>query len=879
MTLDVVRPEAAPATAAIRPRNLLLTLAELAPLLEESARRGDRLNAFLLAAGMSQIADDYAHRDPARLAEGAAYLEAKGRTGLARVAAGAASGAQSLREKKAAPRSLAVFRGELQRIVEATARALAGQGELGVAQLPAVPPELKLELLRLPACFHAFDQRPEDVERLADELARRRPDRARTLFVVGVRTSGSYLAPLCAAFLRRHGYADVRVLTVRPGRPLDAAERRQVRACAASDGLALVIDDAPGTGRSLSTATRALERLGVRRESIVVVAPLFAGQELPPLISAYDSVVLPSGEWEIERRLETQDVAESLEQLFGRHVEDVLPVPLPERAGRRGHRRALFRVQVAGDGDRMVLAEGVGLGYFGEHALAVAEELGSRLPETYGLSDGVLYREWLPEEQRRADGALAPAVAEYVAARAAAFPVGADLSARLAGQVPAWEVVSGILSRAFLRAWPLARLAFLDRAVQLLLRPSRPSVVDGHTCRSEWFATGRGPSGFSKVGFAHRSFWHLGLTCFDPVFDLAGVDPGGLDDRLARDVRRAYDQLSGEPVDAERWLLYQLAHLWGRRRTHAEEEPALRRAAARALQRYFAEVLLADTAPSPDGPLCAIDLDGVLETEALGVPATTAAGALALRALARHGFRPVIVSGRSSAEVKERCVCYRLAGGVAEYGAVAHNAEHARERALLPDGALRRLDQLRAAVAEEDGVEIDADYEHSVRAYRRGRRGRRCGLSEESIARAVREVPVRAIRGEGQTDFVTVEIDKGTGLRALVEELGSDVALAVGDTASDLPMFALAQRALAPASADRRVRSSGIELVRRSYQAGLAEAVGRLLGHSPGACPVCRPPALPPRTNLVLELLSMQESGLAGVVANLPGLAWKVRTW
>src|SRR5439155_8628767 len=104
-------------------------------------------------------------------------------------------------------------------------------------------------------------------------------------------------------------------------------------------------------------------------------------------------------------------------------------------------------------------------------------------------------------------------------------------------------------------------------------------------------------------------------------------------------------------------------------------------------------------------------------------------------------------------------------------------------------------------------------------------------------------------------------------------------ALAVGDTASDLPMFALAEHSLAPASADAAVRRSAVDRVGSSYQAGLAEAVGKLLGHPPGACAVCRPPAVSRRTKLLLDVLSVQEAGPAGVLRRLPGLVWRTRTW
>lgn len=868
-TISPARPETTPWLA---PPNLLLTFEEIAALLGDALRRRDRLNAFLLTAALSQIADDHAERDPARLGEVAEFLRTSGREVPGRGLAALAGGARALHDLRPATRGH-----ELRALVAETASSLVEGRDPDVALEPPVPPELARELVRLPACFHAFDQRPEDVERLADAVARLLPDRTRALLVVGVRTSGSYLAPLLAASLRARGYTDVGVLTARPGRAPAAETRRAVRACASRGGAGIVVDDVPGTGRSFLAAARALERGGVRRDAIVLAVPLFAGQELPAALGRYASTVLPGEAWEIERRLEPAAVRAELEGLLG-PLDEVEPLPLPGADGARGHRRALFRVRVAGSVERLVLAEGVGLGWFGAHALAVAEQLSAYTPRVHGLVDGLLYREWLPEERRADAEGLPAAVAGYVVARSEALPVDRDRSLGLAGQDPAWEVVSAILARAFLRAWPVARVAFLDRATKLLLCPARPAVVDGKTGRSEWFAREPRASAVAKVGFASRGFWHLGLTCFDPVFDLAGVDPGGADEGSAWELRRTYEERTGEGVDPERWLLYQLAHVWGRGRTHPHEEPALRRASARALQRYFAETLLADVAAPPAGPLCAIDLDGVLETESLGVPSTTGAGALALRALALHGFRPVLVSGRSAPEVAERCAHYRLAGGVAEYGAVVHDARSGGARVLLPPDARAALESARAALAELDGVTIDGDYRHCVRAYRSAGGGR-YGLPEAAIAAALRDGGTCAVRGEGQTDFVAAGIDKATGLRVLLGELGDRLALAVGDTVSDLPMLALAERAFAPASADAHVRAAGVPLVRRPYQAGLAEAVGRLLGHRPGGCPVCRAPEVSRRTRLLLDLLSAREAGPVDVPRRLAKLAWRVRTW
>jgi hypothetical protein len=69
---------------------------------------------------------------------------------------------------------------------------------------------------------------------------------------------------------------------------------------------------------------------------------------------------------------------------------------------------------------------------------------------------------------------------------------------------------------------------------------------------------------------------------------------------------------------------------------------------------------------------------------------------------------------------------------------------------------------------------------------------------------------VRVVHGEGRTDFVPIGVNTGTGLRALADRLGGRVALAVGDSAEDLTMFAEAVITHAPRNADDAVRAAGI---------------------------------------------------------------------
>jgi hypothetical protein len=240
------------------------------------------------------------------------------------------------------------------------------------------------------------------------------------------------------------------------------------------------------------------------------------------------------------------------------------------------------------------------------------------------------------------------------------------------------------------------------------------------------------------------------------------------------------------------------------------------------------------------------------------------------------------VSGRSLGEVRERCQAYRAAGGVAEYGAAIYTTADDRTIELLTPAERGLLDSLRSSLESLPGVVVDRAYDLAVRAYRLDSGGRRRGLREEQVEAALAgfdEPGVRPIRGHAQTDFMAGRVTKASGLEALADELGLDqrepawLAMAIGDTASDLPMLRLARLAFAPANADARVREAGITVLKGALQEGLTEATARLLGHPPGGCPACRDPNLAPSSRLLLTLLSPPEQSSLAAKAG-----WGART-
>lgn len=898
-------------------KSLLSDLATLAPSLVEEVRRGSWLDAYLVSAAMGQIAEDHLHPEVYPLDRAADYFAAHGSaaaTIAGRSLAAITDAGRAMAHRRPTAARVHRWQRQLAGLVDALADASSGRlpaaarhGDLlrtssellrGLDQLPQ---SLRRAVNRLPACFASFDQQPGDVARLAGQFRDRWPERSTPLLPVGVRTSGSYLAPLCAASLRADGYEDVRVLTIRPGRALLRHELELVRSVARRGGLALVTDDPPVTGSSIAETARQLERAGFTSAAILLLLPVFGAEaRLPLALSAYEAVVLPSERWTVTEKITPAAVKAALSMLLRPRttVLGVESVPLKSRGRARGHVRALFRVDLhdsATDarGQKRVLVEGVGLGHLGRHALAAASSLERFSAPVLGLRDGLLYREWLPDSSRvgsvdkRDERSVATAIAAYVSERHRALPVAEDVSLRLTGESPAWEVASTTLSATFGRAWPLAKVLLTDLAAKRLLRVRRPSVVDGNTDLGQWFFRDASRRSLVKVNVGEDMFSNLGPACFDAAFDLAGATARAGTSSFVRQLRRAYAELGNEPVDEERWLLYELAHLWSRERTQPEEEAELRRARSRALQRYFADVYFADLDGSAPGPLCALDVDGVLETEHLGFPALTPAAALALRALLLHGYRPVLATGRSLEEVTERCRAYGLAGGVAEYGAVSFESGTGAVRSLLPEAAADALESIRSALRAADGVHVDPDYRFAVRAYTL-EHGRRVGLDPETIAAVLAPVgagEIRPIEGEGQTDFMVAGVDKGTGLRALVAQLDTfrrpagepPLALAVGDTTSDVPLAGLAARACAPAHAHGALSRAGFESMTMPYQAGLAQAVGELLGHPPGTCDLCRAPRATRERRIALRALGIQEQGRRGMALNALKLAWEIR--
>ncbi len=895
--------------------DLLLDVAELRPLLSASLKAADPTDAFLLAAGLNQVLEDHLHRDPYSLRKVELAFAGWGRAGRAAAAVPrvARAGALWARSLGNAERRLQAGQRELAEIVDLLAAAVLGSAmdwpalerRWRALDVRIASARLAAEVIRLPSCFRDLDQRPEDVDCLAGLVVGSLPAE-QPIAVVGLRTSGSYLGPLLAAGLRRRGRR-VTSLTLRPGTAVLANEISLLGKMARAGARAVVVDDPPSSGRALRRGIAALEAAGFSRQAITVaVATLDA--ERPAGLDGVDHVVLEYERWAVHRALDEQAVRRSLTKLLlGRelqfgggpgHVIALLDVRLtnggPRRPSSHGwlprrHAEAAYEVKALtpfGARRLQVHARGCGLGYLGRHALAIAGALGDRVPTHFGIADGLLFREsvegmpaYAPIDCIGAEN-LARVTAGYVGDRAAALPAPRDKSLGLSGRNPVWQRAADMLGEPFGRLRPLARWP-LHRLAKRLLAAPRPAVIDADVDPECWYVKpgADGSPRTVKVRADAGAYSNEDLACYDPVFDLASAEVGirlelGQPSSVVTSVLRAE---VAEATD-ERWLLYRLTRLaiarlkieeeWSAKRSLSESDVARLVYIDTAREQAHAEYLAAALRPISTGSseVCAIDVDGVLESGHAGYSTTTPLGLLSLQALAAHGYAPVLASGRSLDDVRWRCASYGLRAAVAEYGCVAYVSEPERVVELIDGRQREAMLELSRRMAAA-GIWTDRSFRCAVRAFRLDEAARRRALDPAvtSALLAGLEHEVTVVAGWSQTDFVPSAVDKRSGLEALFRlagwrfQLPHPLALAVGDSASDLGMLRMARLGVAPGNAAEQLTGPGIARVRSSHQRGLAGAVARLIGHRPGTCHRCAPRPLSREARLLLRVFGSRD--------------------
>ena len=584
----------------------------------------------------------------------------------------------------------------------------------------------------------------------------------------------------------------------------------------------------------------------------------------------------------------------------------------PGRGHTSCHVRATLATRQAGPVVCDLLVQGVGVGYLGAHALEVHRRLQRWLPRAYGVVDGLLVRDYFPERSRvseldfRQNAYMRHAIVGYVSERAGKLALDDKVASgrRYLGilsmgghhasrPVPSpWRVLvdacgpwRGALGR-------LSREKALA-AERQFVAGTLPCLIDGDMGPHRWYLVGG--KGLYKTAAHQRALSNYDLECADAMFDAVGAATGAWPppsrhwapgpgehlggtnreealadlaerERLNREFRLGWEGVTGGPADAGRWLAYTLfQHLAASRDLlraavtygdrGSDQVLALRgwlhgQLANRALQRHLGPLYGPTLRPArPASSIVAVDIDGVLETYWMGMPAASAVGLSSLRALAAHGLCPVLATGRPLEELRSRCAAYGLEGGVAEYGSSIWVTSEAVAVTLVPaEGA----DALRALCAVLDGlprVFLHPGTMASVRASvitAEGFLALPLELAERAIAIAGAKSVLDLHQGRFQTDFVVATVDKVKGLEALAKRLTSAetgtgwLAAAVGDDEPDVEMLRSAEVAFVPDRCSRSARDAASVVVRGDQAQVLPRLASQLIGHRPGTCGLCR---------------------------------------
>ena len=269
---------------------------------------------------------------------------------------------------------------------------------LSLLQAP-VPDDLLERRARIPAAFRTQDLTHGDIFMLARTLAQAYPDRERPIVIVGLRTAGSYFAPLIGAWLTNAGYRDADWITIRPTRVMGPAEHAALADVASRGGMAVVVDEAPNTGSTLAKAVGLVRTAGFVQDHVALLVPIHptrpdwaTGPEAPAL-SGTRTLTLPPAAWQKHQWLETQTVQQRLTEYFHARGYATLSVTassvfsrafnrqLRTQSDEKFHTRLkrVYEVHLRDQTGRLetryVIAKSVGWGWLGYHAFLAADRL------------------------------------------------------------------------------------------------------------------------------------------------------------------------------------------------------------------------------------------------------------------------------------------------------------------------------------------------------------------------------------------------------------------------------------------------------------------------------------------------------------------------
>ncbi|HTC93256.1 MAG TPA: HAD hydrolase family protein [Terriglobales bacterium] len=772
------------------------------------------------------------------------------------------------------------------------------QRDLLTSLLPSqFPGPLWYRRPKIPAFFRSRDFAPPDCLELGEKLFAAFPDRERPAIVIGLRTAGSFLAPLLCAYLSDR-LQETDWVAIRPRKALAPWEQAALGRAAQKKARALIIDESIHSGQTLAQAVNLLRQTGFADEDIVVLNPVepafprWRNSHVFQSLAKVNIITLEPPERHKQQLLDSRAVEGRLEEYFKArgYVSTRIavnegpgsdPDPNIKELNLKWQRESPERVDVrlkriyevhlrdaAGKSEvRYVLAKSVGWGWLGYHAFIAGQKLEDRIPPVLGLRDGILYSEWIPEREdsqtfAQDHAGVIATVASYVAARTRNLTFINNPTPDLAreGRHKGFEILASTLCRAY----SSRIVAALKRShiQQQLSQQDCPVFVmtDSKMSPEEWISVG---TRLMKADFEHHSQGKNELGMTDPAYDLAdAIFHFGFSQEESAQLVQTYVKESGDiNVEDRLYLNKLLAGLWAqnlatlglhssrlqpRRNEFHQQYTAAWNFLIRATVQECGKLSQPPRQLRWQTPLVVTDIDGVLDRMVFGFPSTTAAGIKAISLLHSHGFAVAVNTARTLHEVKQYCRAYGFAGGAAEYGSIVWDAVSDRELVLVSPESQQQLQQARRALQAIPGVFLNDDYKSSLRAYtyQNGRTAPLPPLLVQDLLAGLKLDRLQVHQTGLDTAILAKEINKGAGLHALLGLVGlpADNVMAIGDSEPDLAMFRVAHRSFAPGNVTCRgeARLLGCHIADHLFQPGLLQIARKIAHPHGGTCDNCR---------------------------------------
>ena len=754
------------------------------------------------------------------------------------------------------------------------------------------PESLITMRMRLPAAFRSQDLTHHDFILLSKKIVSKKYDKESPYLVIGLRTAGSYIAPLVCACLKSEGYKRVSFMTVRPksfGHPLDKSELKKNMI---NNIHFILVDEPPYSGKSIALSVRILKSFGVEGGMITLLVPIHpAGRNwldasLKHSLDKINIITLEPEEWYKEQLLRADKVRDSITPYFLKLgldnikvVEDEHSVKISEELmqnpDKAFHRRLKKVFKVIADDNSglqssfLLMAKSVGWGWLGYGAALSALQLSDFIPQVYGVRNGIMFMDFVKNGKESRDGKITgddviKILSGYIARRATKLRLEENPMPFLSGyQDSGLQAIAVILSKSFCPKVKTLKRGWIRKQLEQIPCPV-PALLDSRMMKNEWinFDQGLLKTDFEQHGFSKTASHNI----VDPAYDIAGsMVQFDLSDRERNELIKTYIGETGDASVISRLFYYKL--LSGSEALkdsftqmnmieYSPLYPECNRKYISAWNFLVSETMhysaaLCEGQPVRrwSAPMFVMDVDDVLDKNIFGFPSTTADGIRSISMLRTHGICSIINTARSVDEVKDYCNHYGFAGGIAEYGSVIWDDLDKRADVLISPEALDELAILRNGLTTVPGVFMNPFYQYSIRVYSFDSQ-RTVPVPDALIGELFTKLGIRhlaAKRSYIDTAIYDKSVDKGKALLKLKELKGMKTATigAVGDTESDLPMLIAADQGFLVGNSGINLKSKarkyGVSVVKSTYQSGLFEAVDIFLhGERREKCTHCK---------------------------------------